>query len=203
MSFDQGFNFRQSSAFAVDGVGETYVIGDTYPTTRDGVTFGWVNGPSGTRDRLFGDRRLAGMNYVSDPTAAYFQVDLPNPMTAQVHLALGDPAFGSGGPGFVVEDNTTTRLTITDSTVTTVRDALSNDYSVANWPTSEQPSADLTFASTTFRLRSATWVGWPNNSVMHLRIVESAGGGGFDPASGFPWSPTFNQARSPLKVVCY
>ncbi len=30
-----------------------------------------------------------------------------------------------------------------------------------------------------------------------------SGGGGFDPASGFPWSPTFNPRPTPLKVVCY
>jgi hypothetical protein len=100
LSWDKGFNFRQTSGFVTDGANETYVLsGDSYPATRNGVTFGWEDAPSGDRDRNSGiDRRLAGMNFVSSAAGASayrFRVDLPAAGDYAVRLAIGDEANGS------------------------------------------------------------------------------------------------------------
>jgi hypothetical protein len=41
--WQQGFDFRNTAAFVTDPPGDTYVLPTTkYPTTVNGVTFGWV-----------------------------------------------------------------------------------------------------------------------------------------------------------------
>src|SRR5205809_595690 len=95
MSWDKGFNFRDSIGYVTDGTNETYVrdTGDVYPVTRNAVTFGWNSNLGGADRNSAIDRRLAGLNYSSPGTSFTFQVDLTAPGTYDISLALGDATF--------------------------------------------------------------------------------------------------------------
>ena len=42
-TWQQGFDFRNSSSYVMDPSGDTYVLSTTaYPTKGNGVTYGWV-----------------------------------------------------------------------------------------------------------------------------------------------------------------
>jgi len=94
--WQQGFDFRNTSTFVTDPPGDTYVLSTmTYPTTVNGVTFGWTtpNLVQG-RDRSTSvDPRLAGINYVSNGAPATFYVNLPSPGTYNLSLAMGDDGY--------------------------------------------------------------------------------------------------------------
>jgi hypothetical protein len=89
-----GINFRATAGYVTDGSGETYSLGEAYPVTRGGLTFGWAsNQTSNTRDRNSGiDRRLAGIVFQPNSAAATtFRLNLPSGAgTYRVRLALGD-----------------------------------------------------------------------------------------------------------------
>src|SRR5271157_6641444 len=79
-AFQQGFDFRNTSTFAIDSAGGTYVLSTTaYPTKGSGVTYGWVKTSLvNARDRNAQlDPRLAGINYATNGSPATFYVDLP------------------------------------------------------------------------------------------------------------------------------
>jgi len=66
--WQQGFDFRNTASFVMDPSGDTDVLSTTaYPTTVDGVTFGWMKtSPVQARDRNANlDPRLAGINFQS------------------------------------------------------------------------------------------------------------------------------------------
>lgn len=75
-------NFRLTSGYVTDGAGETYVLGtDAHPTTRGGVTFGYVDvgggAPvAGDRSTSYGSRFAGRINYKRDSNT--FRVDLAN-----------------------------------------------------------------------------------------------------------------------------
>lgn len=116
-----GINFRETSGFISDGTGETYCIEDAYTGSviRGGLTFGWTGLPPGnSRDRNAGiDRRLAGINYVSNGSAAVpFRVNLPDGAgTYDIWLSLGDNNAAHSYK-CVVKDNSTTVATIGPTT---------------------------------------------------------------------------------------
>ena len=169
---DIGYNFRATSGYVGDGAGETYVLDtDTYPTTRGGTTFGWIDSPGGGRDRDLGnDRRLAGINFGNN---VRFQIDLPSTGTYAVHLAMGD----AGGQQFAmqvrVKDSTATLLTIGPHDTITNEFFDSSDTSRTNltWPGNEV-AASLTFSTTTCILKFETATS--NTCVAHLRLVQTA-----------------------------
>src|SRR5271167_3917766 len=79
--WQQGFDFRSTKTFVTDPAGSTYVLSTTaYPTTVNGVTFGWVKTSLvGARNRNASlDPRLAGINYATNGAPATFYVDLPS-----------------------------------------------------------------------------------------------------------------------------
>ena len=94
-----GFNFRASSGFVTDGPGETYVIAsDTYPTTRNGITFGWTVSGAITPTDVNSSNipELAGYVLASNTTGVVqvFRVDLPATGKWAVRLAMnGQPSF--------------------------------------------------------------------------------------------------------------
>jgi hypothetical protein len=95
-TWEQGFDFRNTSGYVVDPPGSTYVLSTTaYPTTVSGVTFGWANtGLVQARDRsTMVDARLAGINYVNNGSPAKFYVDLPSPGMYNLSLAMGDEGY--------------------------------------------------------------------------------------------------------------
>src|SRR5271157_2715224 len=96
--WQQGFDFRNTKAFVSDPSGSTYVLPTlAYPTTVNGVTFGWANTflVEGRDRNATLDPRLAGVNLVTNGSPATFYVDLPSAGTYNVALALGDAGYWS------------------------------------------------------------------------------------------------------------
>ena len=92
-TFARGFNFRATEAFVTDADYNTHVTGDLYPTTRNGVTFGWDAAP-GTLDRTKSSDIYAGINFCfAEGQQRTFRLDLPSPGRYQVRLLLGDASF--------------------------------------------------------------------------------------------------------------
>ena len=152
--WDKGFNFRATSGFVTDGTDETYVIGETYPITRNGVTFGWETGPTGvaTRDRNSGnDRRLAGINFNDAVTTNEdFRVDLPATGDFLIRLAMGDAA-NPQNPKIVLKDDTTVLDTLQTSVgANEFYDATGVLRTQANWP-GQNVAITRTFGSTILR----------------------------------------------------
>ncbi len=192
MPFDCGINFRATSGFVTDGANETYSIGgvDTsfYPITRAGFTFGWVSSGAGLdqRDRNAGvDRRLAGIVFSSVP-GDYFRLDLPSTGNYDIHLALGDDS-GGNPVEWKLQDTTTLLATYTGTPgAGNFQDASGATLSAANWPGSEAPLANQTFATTQLRL---VVNGSGNNVVAHLRVVAVAGSISGDEDEGIRYLP--------------
>src|SRR6056297_20748 len=89
-------NFRATSGYIADGTGETHCIGDLYPTTRDGITFGWDSNTIESRDRANSvDRRLAGMNFIRNGGVNIFYADLPSSGDYLITFAGHDAGFPS------------------------------------------------------------------------------------------------------------
>lgn len=170
MSLDIGINFRGTSGHATDGTNETYCIGDQYPTTRGGVTFGWdmtVN----ILDRTSSDRRFAGINYNVSSTTPTFRLDLPATGSTDVHFAAGDIA-SSQWAAWLLKDNTTQFASTTSftSAADKFKDASNVELSSAAWPGSET-KVTRTFGSTVLNIlcnQSAA-----TDVVAHVRVVQA------------------------------
>jgi outer membrane protein assembly factor BamB len=196
---DKGFNFRNTQAYVTDGANEASVLGDTYTTTKNGVTFGWESVVN-IRDRVAtNDRRLAGSNQVvNNGTQIAFRVDLPAPGTYQIHLALGDAGFAQADEYLKIQDNTTVLMTIdkrgTGTPIQQFYDATGALLTNTTWPSSEAGTT-LTFASTILRVVIGTpTAGTNSSSLAHLRIVH---GGVGTPTVG---DPTFNATLNAIHV---
>jgi hypothetical protein len=174
-----GFNFRATSGFVTDNANEVYVLDtDTYPTTRGGFTFGWVQ--TGTRpvssaDRTTGvDVRLAGINYCQDwaaTTETYFRVDL-TPGTYNVRIAVGDASFSGNLNHIVVKDTGTTRFTVTGTYGSgNFFDSQSVEYSAAAWPGSNSPQS-TNISTGQLRMVMGDGSASDNQMVAHLRIYS-------------------------------
>lgn len=184
MAWDKGFNFRASSGYVSDGANETYVLADDgYPTTRNGVTFGWDGLDSGQdRDRDSGvDRRLAGIVFANNGGTQYnFRVDLNSTGDYEINLAMGDTGGGQDYQYCQFKDNTSVLRTIDDSDGTAFNnydDATGVNRAEAAWPGSNAKDTQ-TFATTIFFLL----VGTPGSeasatTIAHLFLSEVAAGG--------------------------
>lgn len=171
---DIGINFRATSGYVTDAAGETYSLGEAYPTTRGGVTFGWsVNLTSQTRDRFTtGDRRLAGLAFTNS-LSDYFRIDLPAAGLYDVHLAMGDHG-NMQQCRWDLKDTTS----ILKSYGTVTHDVPAANYcdasdvirSEANWP-SQEIKTTQTFATTQLRLQCATTTFY--DVVNHIRVVSA------------------------------
>lgn len=174
MSFDVGFNFRGTSGYVTDGVGETYVIdADNYPTTRGGATFGEEDEFLFNLDRnAANDRRLAGVK-ADSVIGRRFRVDLPATGDYDIHLALGDAASAQTHKWDTKDDTTTLDTYNVMSSSNQFFDASGVQRTAANWPGSEV-SVTRTFASTIFRLQ--TNAASSTAAVAHLRLVQVESG---------------------------
>ena len=178
MAWDKGFNFRDSSGYVTDDATETYVLADAYPTTRNGVTFGWTSGTVATADRDNGnDRRLAGINYEGGAGQAVFRIDLPNTGTFNISIAAGDAGFEQSGDQQVqILDNSTLKATVADHCpANSFLDALDTVYTAANWPANNDP-LEVEFASTICNIRIGN--GTEYTTIAHVFVSEVEGGGG-------------------------
>ena len=175
MSWDKGFNFRATSGFVTDGATETYVLGaDTYPTTRNGVTFGWDSAVSDVNRDAANDRRIAAIHFGS--SARTFRVDLPEAADFLIHLGLGDTAQAADHSSIEFKDTTSSLFTVTnDRNVGTYRwtDATGTQYAFTVWPGSET-AVQKTFATTTLNAVLTTPDGFWTHSHIALSQVPSA-----------------------------
>src|SRR5271165_243173 len=141
--WQQGFDFRNTANFVTDPPGDTYVLSTTaYPTTVNGVTFGWVKtSPVQGRDRNAKlDPRLAGINFVTNGSPATFYVDLPSAGTYDLSLAMGDAGYEQCYTQCQVQflDGSTVLATVMGGPTKAgyFYDAQGNNWSAAAWPTS-------------------------------------------------------------------
>src|SRR5208283_18664 len=139
--WQQGFDFRNTKSFVSDPSGSTAVLATTaYPTTVNGVTFGWANTSLvGARDRIATlDPRLAGINYANNVAPATFYVDLPSAGTYNLALAMGDAGYAQCYAVCQVQflDGSTVLATVTEGSTNLgyFWDAKGNNWSAANWP---------------------------------------------------------------------
>lgn len=183
MAWDKGWNFRATAAFVTDGADETYSLGspdDDYPVTRNGVTFGWEDGPADdSRDRdATVDRRLAGINFhPNDGTQKRFRVDLPATGDYNIRLAIGDTGTGQGYQYVEVLDTTTQVHLIDDTNGTAIDnydDATGVNRTEAAWPTDNAVQLE-TFSTTILRLRiGPTTAQAGSTTLAHLFLNQVA-----------------------------
>lgn len=156
----KGFNFRASSGYVTDLGNDTYVLlatdgssGDDYPTTRNGVTFGWTNRANSLshcgRDRDSGlNAKLAGLHFTNGAgvDTRIFRIDMSGSL--KIRLAIGEPNFPYTGGDVAVKDSAGTKFTATGSpgagewydATSTLR------ASAATWVSSNAQSSAYTFA---------------------------------------------------------
>jgi hypothetical protein len=172
-----GINFRATSGFVTDNPPDTYCIGDAYPTTRGGVTFGFsVNvGGTSTRDRNSAvNPFFAGINSIpnNSPTAT-FRIDLPNTGAWDIHASFGDV---SNQQIIYIDfrDNTTSFATLSGIDTTganNVSDAVGNVINIGSWVASNV-KVTHTFTSTIFNIvMGNASTGALNTAVTHIGLV--------------------------------
>lgn len=175
MSWDKGFNFRGTSGFVTDTGNNTYVLNDAYPTTRNGVTFGWLTAVTPLDRNAAGGERLAGINYGVSNT---FQIDLPSAGDYRLTLALGD--FGTGQIcKMIFKDSSTTLATIGPANTGGGQqwfDATAvNRGPASDWVSNNVP-IDKTFATST--LNCVNGDGSNNSTVAHIFVSQLSVAGG-------------------------
>src|SRR5271157_2781704 len=193
--FQQGFDFRNTANFVTDPPSDTYVLPTTtYPTTVNGVTFGWTM-PNlvQARDRSTSvDPRLAGINYVNNGSPATFYVDLPSAGTYGLSLVMGDVGYEQCYTQCQVQflDGGTVLATVTGGPTNPgyFYDAKGNNWSAATWPTSNV-SQQVTLAGT----RLTVVVGTSQSTgditpIAYLGVTQTSG------------SPNFTISASPTSL---
>ena len=190
-----GINVRATSGYVTDGSGETYSLGEAYPTTRGGLTFGWdANLTSASRDRNAGnDRRLAGIIFWSNG-AGYvktFRIDLPSTGDWIIRAAFGD-ASATQQHYVSFRDNATTFASF--SNVATGANEFADASGVvrthAAWPGSNA-SISRTFGSTSFfiDIGDPSGTDGENTAFAHIYIEEAGSSATSSPAiRAFPRS---------------
>lgn len=165
MSFDLGFDFRNSGVFVSDAAFAVPVIGEAYPHTYTNANGDSINaGFSGATD--FGtvnrsntnDARIAGVNYSGNAAVKTFTVDLssgsaPGAGTYTVDLAMGDTSGNGDTQKFQLLDNTTVLIDanagITVAGGHYVDATLADVAATTSWTGA---TASKTFATTTVKL---------------------------------------------------
>ncbi len=186
-----GINFRSTEGYVTDGVNETHVLaGDGYPTPRDGVVFGWEDGPTSDRDYNSGiDRRLAGIHFTGTSAGTDdFRVDLDSATDHDVGCALGSASFSGWGPDAVFKDDTTAFKTAQATGVggADFIDIQSDLYDQAIF-FSSWTLQSRTFSSTILRVTNGHGTGSDANPpIAHLYVEQTGAGGGvtLQPAVG-------------------
>jgi len=178
----KGFNFRGSSGYVTDGTNETYWIStDTYPTTRNGVTFGITSSTTGTSflDRNNAvDRRWAGMAHVNadtDTLGITLRVDLPATGDYIVRWAQGgDSGYNSRVSKVQLCDNTSCDSIISniESAATDIWDATGTKLTFSTWSASNT-SVTKTFSTTTLIIK-LSYVYNTETAFNHLYIEQSS-----------------------------
>lgn len=162
-------NFRNTAGFVTDGTNQTFSLGEAFPTTRAGITFGFDFGITGsTADRSNAvDPRYAGIVFEN---GVGFDLTLPSAGTYCVNVVIGDEAGVSFTTQFQLLDNTTPLLTTAVLTTTTnVYDINQTSYaSFAAYLAGTSPRS-FTFATTTLRFNL---IGASNGSVTNITVTK-------------------------------
>jgi S-DNA-T family DNA segregation ATPase FtsK/SpoIIIE len=185
MTWDKGFNFRATSTYVTDGTDETYVLAESYPTTRNGVTFGYTSstGTINTRDRLTSiGPELAGLHF-DGGSGSVFRVDLPAAGDYDVRFGAGDPG-NAQTVSATFKDGASTLWSLGPTALAAghVIDALGVDYTDAAWPGSNTAKR-LTWGASALTLTAPA-----SSTIQHLFVSQVSGS-----------SP---QTGSPLAAVC-
>ena len=166
-----GISFRATSGYVTDNAGDTYSLGEAYPTTRGGLTFGFdTNNTANTRNRnsSAGYERIAGMAF---GTSRVFEVDLPAAGTYDLYLGIGDDG-SAWSVNMDIKDNTTTLFNVTASasagniadangTVTTDTGwiSASSGRGVKRTVTFASTKLKIAYAATGFSIAHVAWEG--------------------------------------------
>lgn len=184
----KGFAFRNTSAYCgSDPANATWFRphdgggGDSYPTTRNSVTFGSTNQTISNREDNDNTRcsiGLAGRSYMNNNAASSrrHQIDLPAAGVYDIKLS-SQSLFGQTDPKIFIYDNTTLLYTLSHSGALTGSQWLDiNDTihsSAANWA-ANNTARRLTFATTTLYVDT----GWGDGahtgstSINYLEISQ-------------------------------
>lgn len=172
-----GINFRATAGYVADGGAETYSLGEAYPVTRGGLTFGFSSSlAANARDRSTGvDRRLAGCVFqVNTAGTVSFRVDLPSPGTYEIRLALGD-ANNAQNHRCLIHDDSTLLATIEADTLTGQwLDAQGGVHFSSNGWVTGNAARTLTFATTSLILTiGGDSSGTFSTALSHLSVVNA------------------------------
>lgn len=152
--FSAKLNFRRTLGYATDGAGQTFATStDAYPTTRNGLTFGWETAPFDAEDRDNSlDARLAGINY-SFNTFMIFRLDIAAG-ARNIRLAIGQAGFPGDATSVDFIDSSSTLATLLGASTLSAHflDANGTDFTAAAWPAGNV-ARSFTFSSTIFRLK--------------------------------------------------
>ena len=181
-----GLNIRASSGFVSDGTDDTYCLvatdgtsGDSYPTTRGGLTFGATStfGPTEVgRDRNSGiNAKLAGIVGVFSGSTGGYNLRVDKTGSLKVRVALGDDADPHAGT-LAVKDSAGTKFTVAGTTAGAARwfDATQTERtSAADWVSNNAQSAAYTFAD--YVLFDLDWVSGVVATLSHVEVEEQGG----------------------------
>jgi hypothetical protein len=159
---DIGFEFRATSGFIATKAGDVFASADAFPTTRSGSpNFGiqpFATLTAAADLDSTGIPELAGHITIghNDGEICDFTVTLPNPMFANIYLAMGTKYMGYGALASCavqIADNNTPLFAIEGLSGGGVfKDAQGTEWSAAQWPTNNVHRR-VQFASTTFQAK--------------------------------------------------
>ena len=191
-SWGQGFDFRNTATFVNDPASYNYVLpGIIYPTTVNGVTFGWTTSGlvQGDDRSTLVDPRLAGINSAMNGSPATFLLNLPSAGTYNLTLAMGDEGASQCGTQCQVQffDGATPIATVTGGPTNLgyFYDAAGNNWSAAAWPTSNV-SQQVTLVGTQLTVVVGT-----NNATGDLTPIATL---------GVTQIPSFTMSASPASL---
>jgi len=191
-SWDKGFNARSTTAYCTDPANTTYYLGpngsgddDSFPTTRNSVTFGGTANISDNRRNRDSavNCRLAGSTFQENNTgAAEIRVTLPSTGTYRIHIAMGRANGAEAQQYFQLFDDTTAFTSCYDAATASgafVDATCVERTSAADWITNTV-FVERVFTTTTFFLKygcnnvsgncGGSTAG--NTNISHVRIVS-------------------------------
>ncbi len=186
---NSGLDFRLTPQFVTDPtncdvVNNLLNFADYPHITASGLTIGWEQAPSVSRNRSAAvDARLAGLVAVTGPSKqSTFRIDLPAAGSYRIAAAIGDNSTGQGAGsqtvelvddtsslGFIVNAGSTLAGQFIDATGTT-------RTSAADW-VSNQQQITATFATTTLRIKCnrTAYAGTDSTTLAHFQFTQLFG----------------------------
>ena len=194
--FATAIDFRSTATYVVDPPYATYCLGDIYPTTRAGLTFGWSSAATVSNGSTSVDPRLAGMNSAPSGFSDTFTVNLPNgPGVYAVTIAAGWASIASA-VDLELFDGATQITRITGSAGgDQFFDATGVLYSAAQWPSQNSPIL-YNFAGSTLTIVDNPTAAGSFHTIAHLALTY-LGPSGFAVLNSWlePFQPTIPRTQ--------